>query len=111
MNVDANSMNAKNQALLKEVGYEDDDSDEEEQNETEALKEEDISKILTINKYLVKEASGAKDSEKRKLAIHVRIRDHIKVHMSPLSMDVNRVSRLYYKGSSYVIPHSIHKRC
>jgi len=78
MKGDVNSMTEQTKNLLKEVGYDDDDSDEEEQVETEVFTDEKIQKILTINTYLVKESGGAKDSEKRKLPIHVRIRNQIK---------------------------------
>jgi hypothetical protein len=80
MKMGVNSLSEDKKNLLKEVGYDDDDSDEEEDNGPKPLSEEDIQKILTINKHLVKESGGAKDSEKRKLPIHVRIRNQIKVN-------------------------------
>ncbi len=70
---------ANNQQPLKEISYADDDSDDEEQSDTKKWEDAEIHKVLTINKYLVKESGGAKDSDERKPPMYVRIQTKIKV--------------------------------
>jgi hypothetical protein len=76
----AANLNAANtQEPLKEISYADDDSDDEEQSDTKKWEDADIHKVLTINKYLVKESGGAKDSDERKPPLYIRIQTKVKV--------------------------------
>jgi hypothetical protein len=67
------------QEPLKEVGYADDDSDDEEQSDSKKWDDAEIHKVLTINKSLVKESGGAKDSEEKKPPLYIRIQSAMKV--------------------------------
>ena len=67
------------QEPLKEIGYADDDSDDEEQSDTKKWEDSDIHKVLTINKHLVKESGGAKDSDERKKPLYIRIQGAVQV--------------------------------
>jgi hypothetical protein len=75
----ANLLSASTQEPLKEISYADDDSDDEEQSDTKKWDDADIHKVLTINKYLVKETGGAKDSDERKPPLYIRIQNGVKV--------------------------------
>ncbi len=72
-------LSASTQEPLKEISYADDDSDDEEQSDTKKWDDADIHKVLTINKYLVKETGGAKDSDERKPPLYIRIQNGVKV--------------------------------
>ena len=72
-------LSASTQEPLKEISYADDDSDDEEQSDTKKWDDADIHKVLTINKYLVKETGGAKDDDDRKPPLYIRIQNGVKV--------------------------------